>query len=500
MEDHNQSRKKSKSEDKESVLELSKDMESPDQTKHKIIDLTLEVDSSEDTAKPQPTKEMIQENISDTPEPAENKSPGAMVNGTADSVEDEVDAAFETAQMQPIESTEAKAEDQLLDELSDIPQQVDDALSQFDENSSPDENPLPPAEPALLDNDELAAGAAELEAAMAGYDNDNFGDQTDQTLKEEDELSDTYNAGDGDDIIELADRVEAAEMAASSAITPQEDDEIIELTDIQNDEIIELTDIEDDEIIDLTDIVDPAEAQSLGLAEAEETAGPPDAGESPIAPDPSGDAETTNAGPDPIEEALTFSESEIDGDVDFSADIDAELATEQDAIGDPDKPVDMADLDTLFDGDDIAQEEPRLAMEPQLDDIDTDIAPGPRDESEHHEQVIQLTDVLSAPDESSSPATEFHAGGQEDRIQQPLWEESKATSGPLDSSLDRALGIENGSEEDQKIKAAVEHVIQTKYADTIEQLIANEVEKAVTREIESIKRTLSGEGDLLKEP
>jgi hypothetical protein len=244
MEDHNQSRKKSKSEDKESVLELSKDMESPDQTKHKIIDLTLEVDSSEDTAKPQPTKEMIQENISDTPEPAENKSPGAMVNGTADSVEDEVDAEFETAQMQPIESTEAKAEDQLLDELSDIPQQVDDALSQFDGNSSPDENPLPPAEPALLDNDELAAGAAELEAAMAGYDNDNFGDQTDQTLKEEDELSDTYNAGDGDDIIELADRVEAAEMAASSAITPQEDDEIIELTDIQNDEIIELTDIE----------------------------------------------------------------------------------------------------------------------------------------------------------------------------------------------------------------------------------------------------------------
>jgi hypothetical protein len=466
------------------------------------------VDSSEDTAKTQPVKEMIRENISDTPEPAENKSPGAMVNGTADSVEDEVDAAFEAAQMQPTDSAEAKADDQLFDELSKIPQQVDNAVSQLDGNRSPDENPLPPAEPALMDNDELAAGAAELEAAMAGYDNDGPGDQTDDTLKEEDGLSDTYEIGAGEAIIELVDMVEASELAASDAITPQEDDEIIDLTDIKNDEIIDLTDIDDGEVIDLTDIVDPAEAQSLGLgteqkesaSEADDTTDPTDAVESPTVPDLTGDAETTNAGPELAQEALTFSESEIDGDLDLLADIDAELTTELGSFGEPDKAVDMDDLDTLFDGDDIAQEEPRLAMEPQTEDIDADYASDSEDESEHQQQVIQLTDILRAPDEQSPPAGEFQAGGEQDRAHQPASGESQDTSGPLDSSLDQALEIENGSEEDRKIKAAVEHVIQTKYADTIEHLIANEVEKAVTREIESIKRTLSGEGDPLKEP
>ena len=43
---------------------------------------------------------------------------------------------------------------------------------------------------------------------------------------------------------------------------------------------------------------------------------------------------------------------------------------------------------------------------------------------------------------------------------------------------------------DQEIEAAVERILKTKYAETIERLIANAVEKAVNREIEILKRSM----------
>ena len=43
---------------------------------------------------------------------------------------------------------------------------------------------------------------------------------------------------------------------------------------------------------------------------------------------------------------------------------------------------------------------------------------------------------------------------------------------------------------DQEVEAAVERILKTKYAETIERLIANAVEKAVSREIENLKRTM----------
>jgi hypothetical protein len=40
------------------------------------------------------------------------------------------------------------------------------------------------------------------------------------------------------------------------------------------------------------------------------------------------------------------------------------------------------------------------------------------------------------------------------------------------------------------LEKAVEKILRTKYAETIEALIAKAVEKVVTRELESIKRSL----------
>jgi hypothetical protein len=169
-------------------------------------------------------------------------------------------------------------------------------------------------------------------------------------------------------------------------------------------------------------------------------------------------------------------------------------------LGDSAESFDAAELDSLFDDDNIAQEEAQIAIDPQMDTIDTDHASVSQEESDHREQVIQLADVLRTSNGQSSPATEFQADEEDHRAQQLVSSESQDSSDALDSSLDQAPEIDNVSDEDKKIVAAVEHVIQTKYADTIEQLIASEVEKAVMREIENIKRTLSEDDEPLQEP
>jgi 23S rRNA maturation-related 3'-5' exoribonuclease YhaM len=43
---------------------------------------------------------------------------------------------------------------------------------------------------------------------------------------------------------------------------------------------------------------------------------------------------------------------------------------------------------------------------------------------------------------------------------------------------------------DKEIERTIEKIIQSKYADTIERMVAHAVEKAVTQEIEKIKRSL----------
>jgi hypothetical protein len=549
MEDHNQSWKKPKSEDKERILELSPDMESPDQTKHQIIDLTLEMDSSQDSAGSLSEKEIPEEKTGGTSEPAEGQSPAEALDEKAPHIEDEMNAAIDEPQRQPQEPAEMEAGDELFEELSDITQQVDDAISQLEQGTSDDENRLTDNEPAALDDDALQAGVAELEAAMAGKYDTLPDTTTGAPPNEGDDSPDSGQTPAGDDVIDLVEMVDAAQLPAVEK-TSTDDNDIIELIDmvapdevsaidipeekniLQDSDVAAITDatipaqppeprddatrddvvpegvslsdkdalealtLSDDEMEDELSLSTAALEEALTLSEADEDLDLFEDQDAATAADDAFDPEELDQlfddgdiaqeetalddepGADDLEAALSTAAleealtlSEADEDLDPFEDQDATIAAD-DAL-DPDE------LDQLFDDDDIAREETTLDDPPQAKDVDMETGHCEEEEIDQQDQVIQLVDILRPSD--GQPSAE--ASTQMD----PSPDASATAEGQQDQKDDIDLEVSRN----KQIEAAVEHVIRTKYADTIEKLIAIEVEKAVTREIENLKRTLS---------
>jgi len=91
---------------------------------------------------------------------------------------------------------------------------------------------------------------------------------------------------------------------------------------------------------------------------------------------------------------------------------------------------------------------------------------------EEEEGLLSLTDVLnrSAADAAKKPPVE--------RV------------GSVIREVEEDTGKDVRTLTDNEVEAAVERILKTKYAETIERLIANAVEKAVNREIENLKRTM----------
>ena len=117
----------------------------------------------------------------------------------------------------------------------------------------------------------------------------------------------------------------------------------------------------------------------------------------------------------------------------------------------------------------------------------SDLAP----DQENDEQVIHLADILhqSTRKPDKTPIELIKMGAEEDLEATPISLEQEETANALGLDLDEEAVL------NRKILAAVERVIQDKYADTIEQRISNAVEEAVTREIAAIKRTLMEDDD-----
>lgn len=490
MEDHNHTRNQSESSNEEEIFELSADMELSDQTKHKIIDLTDEVDSSAKQTK-DPSEEDKTENKSttaDTEDATPSQDGGANMPETitAEStaqgtIENQVDAAFDAvAEPSPKPMTDT-SDDRLFNELTDITQKVDDAVGQPATSEATEELPPTP----LLDDEAMAAAVADIDAAMAGeqYDDNTFG-QTDEAKPSGAKMADAINKIYDDEVIELVDIVDPAEVDRSAA-----------------------GDQEDDEIIELTDIVDPAELESLSLdgdgSEKEdepETTGPSEAIE------PCEETETTRK-----DEVLTLSDRDDDidllGDFDNADDQNDIISDELDDLFDGDEDFEEVTLVTtetvpddtlvepapfleeetiqtdtmeLLDDEAFSEEEVPEPTETIAENIAVDSMPTLEDKGEQHEQVIQLSDILKASKADRAPTEQVKMEAQEDMAEQPI-----ASEPDLHSETDDDLLV------DKNIEAAVEHIIQTKYAHTIEQMIASAVEKAVMREIENIRRTLS---------
>lgn len=548
MEDHNQSRNQTNSTDDDNVIELSTEMALQDQEKHKIIDLTDDIDNPVDQDATSYVEKPIEQEVADGSEstPAddatassipsvseveeiiistsEQEQPAAIVDETTDTIENEVDAAFDAVAVQPPEPVPAPVDNLLFDELSDITKEVDEAAAALEEGEYTDSDQLQPDDPAPVDDEDISAQAAELEASMAGDFDDNDQHPTGSVAEQqEQDISDEIEEIENDLIIELVDVVDPSEL-----------------------DYLEAEAIEEDKIIELTQIVDIDELE--GFEEGAQNRQSEIEASSPtekIQPLPA------TAGGQSAEEAFALSEidefsdldSDLDGEIDASVDTeDIFDAAELDGLFDDDIPEDettesvntlsddtaivsdpsmeeanalfdivedfdntesfeentveqiepipsLEETDGLFDIED-QNHESRFQENASSDTMDIEPITPLADNNAEQEQVIQLADVLSA---SKRPPLSEHSqlSSGEDMDDLPVGSETQDETNGTAPKPEEETADDSALFEDKKIEAAVEKIIRTKYADKLEQLIASAVEKAVTQEIANIRRSLS---------
>lgn len=430
MEDHKQSRTQPAADEEETILDLTEDMALADQAEHKIFDLTDgvaipekhrpieqpmsapvsaaegEIDQSaaattdqQEIQKPESEPLILESEPGMPPDlpiddaaTASEMPAGSETAETSPSIEDEVGAAFDEVQSETSPTKESVEKgDQLFDKLSGITQMVDDAVRNINEDDA-SQHPASPS----IDDATLASDAAELETAISGEEED-------------------------DEIIELTDIVDPSELAASQESINGDDD-----------------------IIDLVDIVDPAELECLT---------------------PGNDS------------------AAIDSEPVSSADLDQDALPEPesdpqplDAPGQGEEELALADLESF----DLNGDEEALS---ETDDQDEGV------DRDDEEDVILLTDVLkkgdgakviSLADKEADEETAGESMSGDDMASDTMGSAPLAPEAEAQDALS-----------DSQIEAAVEHLLKTKYADTVRLMVSEAVEKAVAREVENMRRGLS---------
>jgi hypothetical protein len=421
-------RDKSKATKSDSIVDLTPDMEVTDAAQVDIIDLTDIVDGPDDIP---PSASPAEKTPTETEPPAAPSSSGSAVSS---SIEQEVEAAFDFVQS-PILETPPEQEPLpdhkgLMDKLSDIPQMVDGALD------------------------------------AAGEQDDGTAQPADAGGKDAAARTDVAEPDEGDDeIIELNDIVDPGELE-TAGMNLDEDDEIIELNDIVDPSELEAAGLKmdlDDGIIELTDIVDPSELQVGAVAAKPEDAGFED-GEYEDLLEVIDTLDPDDLLVDLAEEAEQSPES-------ASVDPDAG-ETETAALDAGPEPGDVPDEDSeyenLLETIDSLDPEDLLVSVDEAGLLDTAEDAGETDD----DGLVTLTDVLNrdAGDTAKRPPVE-RVGGVIREVEEETGRDVRTLT-------------------DQEVEAAVERILMTKYAETIERLIANAVEKAVNREIENLKRTM----------
>jgi hypothetical protein len=427
-------RDKSKGTKSESIVDLTPDMEVTDASQIEIIDLTDIVDGPDEIP---PSGVPVEETPTASEPPASRPFSG---NTVSSAIEKEVEAAFDFVQSPISEATQEEPPQSdpkgLMDTLSDIPQLVDDAL---DDSGAQDNG--------------MEADAGAVDSA----------------------------AGAEDEIIELTDIVDPSELEAAG-LKMEEDDEIIELTDIVDPSEFEAAGLimeEEDEIIELTDIVDPAEMHVGAVAAEPEDTGAVQPAASG-APDEAGleDQEyedllemidTLDA--DDLLMDLAEEASEGPGPAAREPDVEETVAIAADAAGpepggEPDEDLEYEDLLETIDS---LDPEDLLVSVDEAGLLESGQEAGEADEEEG---LVTLTDVLNR--------------NNADTVEMPPVER---VSGVI-REVEEETGRDVKTLTDLEVEAAVERILKTKYAETIERLIAKAVEKAVNREIENLKRTM----------
>ncbi len=295
------------------------------------------------------------------------------------------------------------------------------------------------------------------EKMPASDDLDDLTDMVDSALRETDEKEETStneSSTSEEPVLELASELDeeiplentlqesGPQTTGTNAAIDQETDSAA-LTP-------EATDAEEDEILELTDMVD---ADELVQTPAEPAA---------TAADEDEILELTDM-VDPVEMAEAAGDSAIDLDdedddvIELTDMVDpAEIAA---ALAEPDAPLD--ELDERQTG---------------LDELGMD-----------NDQVIQLDSVLSRSLQNDAQSALI---AEETEADEQLPSEENFPTSSLGMELEEETPEEPVALTEKEIEEAIERIIRTKYATSIEKLVAATVERVVKREIEEIKRSL----------
>ena len=484
------------------IVDLTSDMELRDKTKGKIIDLINSLHGpseglAESNAEPQPVP-------TESPDAAE-ASQDKLTLGTPADVEADVDAAFDAMQDQVPDETSARAADATKVEGDDL--DLSESLSGLSMDDTP---PIPPVQDKADRNVEIG-GEEEPELELFPEADDDtpsaaaIADQDETALDDaeisgavSDDLQSKLQDVDAGDTIELTDVVVPVDLG-----TPLTPDDTLEerqpaeaVTDQPSDEVVAASDepdAEEEDAIELTDII---ETETATVEQAEEIDAFREAEE---------DEEVIE-----LDDIVKFEELEQDEDIIELTDIvdPAELAAVTDAVQrtalqgqeddeevieltdivDPEEPdaLEAADLTTNSGLEDMN------ATEISVSEATEEIPPLPPETAE--DKVIRLDSVLAHVRQNKTKIVENLSQGLDEAIGEPS-PASDATDDGIDiKEIREALG-EPSELTDKELEEAIEKIIRTKYAETIEKHIAAAVEKVVTREMESIKRDLMEDQD-----
>ncbi|RJQ67357.1 MAG: hypothetical protein C4519_24490 [Desulfobacteraceae bacterium] len=473
------------------VIELTPEMETRTATGAKIIELTQVLNGP--SVHPAVSPQTVPGGAADAAAAPEVLKPAQPASADIDA---DIDAAFDGLQAQ---DADRKASSLLSGDAAMELRPGAETRARTDSTTEPElelsiEN-LPDDVPLQLLEEEPAAEKAAASGPSAPAA-DHSGASADDTL----DLTDIVLPID---LISAAgpaepspDEKKTLADATGAAIPALKEEELIELNDIvdpaelkavEDEEVIELTDIvlpdewdaagyqEQEEVIELTDIVDPAE---LAAAEDEEVIELTDI----AAPDELEATSSALARREPEDEPVIELTDRVDGAAKISA------APPADSPQDGDNAVPTAP--PIFSAD---PEEDRGAGAQQTRPEDEILPAGADEPAKPHtlayeDEVLRLDDVLNRVRRSQS------------KLVRDIKEELTKDAADRARDSGPAGGVEGNEEKtpaaatvmptEKDIEKAIEKILQTKYAQTIESLIAKVVEKVVTREMESIKRSL----------
>jgi hypothetical protein len=308
---------------------------------------------------------------------------------------------------------------------------------------------------------------------------------------------------EGEDLLALLESALPAESPsdkdASPEALPEEDEEILELTEkVETPEEMPQSDME--AIIDMVDQVTPEQADSDqdDIIELTETVSVDDDSDIIELEDPTAEEASTADSQVETEPAMDsgWDDTILDEILDFPEGVTGEDTA---SFGPEDESAEMASAgETEVTLSDVFPEIPAKAVPPLADDQAgkdglLEISPPPQET----EQIIQLGDILNGARRAGKEAPDdFPFDLDEALAKDDIGIKADDTAGVLGIALDEIQS--EGRQEDerlslsqQEIEDAVERLIVRKYGLTIEDMVANAVERIVSREIESIKRSFA---------